>query len=93
MQIERGDYCSAFESAIPGLTLTLCVDQIPWQGSGQEKFYFENLYVCMVFNAGELSLVEYGVNEILGSCRTEHMSPHLIRYAYSWFMTSEVTTY
>ncbi len=33
----------------------------------------------MVFNAGELSLVEYGVNEIIGSCRTEYMSPHLIR--------------
>lgn len=32
----------------------------------------------MVFNAGELSLIEYGVNEVLGSCRTEHMSPHLI---------------
>lgn len=32
----------------------------------------------MVFNAGELSLVEYGLNEILGSCRTEFMNPHLI---------------
>ena len=32
----------------------------------------------MIFNAGELSLVEYGVNEILGSVRTEHMSPHLL---------------
>ncbi|KAJ3216179.1 hypothetical protein HDU67_009828 [Dinochytrium kinnereticum] len=52
---------------------------IPWTGSGEEKFYFDNPQVCMVFNAGELSLVEYGVNEILGSCRTEHMNPHLIR--------------
>lgn len=32
----------------------------------------------MVFNAGELTLVEYGVNETLGSCRTEHMNPHSI---------------
>ena len=32
----------------------------------------------MIFNAGELTLVEYGVNEILGSCRTEHMNPHSI---------------
>lgn len=32
----------------------------------------------MVFNAGELSLIEYGVNEILGSCRTEQMNPHSI---------------
>ena len=33
----------------------------------------------MIFNAGELSLVEYGENEILGSVRTEFMNPHLIR--------------
>ena len=32
----------------------------------------------MIFNAGELSLVEYGMNEILGSVRTEFMNPHLI---------------
>lgn len=32
----------------------------------------------MVYNAGELSLVEYGRNEVLGSCRTEHMSRFLV---------------
>ena len=32
----------------------------------------------MIFNAGELSLVEYGVNDLLTSVRTEHTSPHLI---------------
>jgi intraflagellar transport protein 172 len=32
----------------------------------------------MIFNAGELSFVQYGSNELLGSCRTEHMSPHLL---------------
>lgn len=35
----------------------------------------------MIFNAGELTLVEYGSNDILGSVRTEFMSPHLVRYA------------
>ncbi|KAJ3234644.1 hypothetical protein HDU78_005723 [Chytriomyces hyalinus] len=54
------------------------LSEIPWHGEGNEKFHFENANVCMVFNAGELSLIEYGVNEILGSCRTEHMNPHLI---------------
>jgi intraflagellar transport protein 172 len=59
--------------------LTSCkLSEVPWTGSGNEKFFFEQPQVCMVFNAGELSLVEYGVNEVLGSCRTEHMSPHLI---------------
>jgi intraflagellar transport protein 172 len=32
----------------------------------------------MIFNAGELTLIEYGNNEPLGTCRTEHMKPHLI---------------
>lgn len=32
----------------------------------------------MIYNAGELSLVEYGCNEILGTCRTEHLSQFLI---------------
>ena len=34
----------------------------------------------MIFNAGELTLVEYGVNDILGSVRTEHMSPAQLRF-------------
>ena len=33
----------------------------------------------MVFNAGELSLIEYGSNEVLATVRTEFMNPHLIR--------------
>ena len=34
------------------------------------------LQVCTVFNAGELSLVEYGVNKVLGMVR---INPHLIK--------------
>lgn len=57
------------------------LSEIPWSASasgGNEKFYFENANVCMIFNAGELSLAEYGKNEVLGSVRTEFMNPHLI---------------
>jgi intraflagellar transport protein 172 len=32
----------------------------------------------MVFNAGELTIVEYGVNEAIGTCRTENMGPNMI---------------
>lgn len=32
----------------------------------------------MVYKGGELSIIEYGRNEFLGSCRTEFMSPYLI---------------
>ena len=46
---------------------------------GNERFYFENANACLIFNAGELTLVEYGINDVLGSVRTELMNPHLIR--------------
>jgi len=32
----------------------------------------------MIFSGGELTLVEYGANDILCSVRTEFMNPHLI---------------
>jgi intraflagellar transport protein 172 len=67
------------ETLLMGDLSSCKLSEIPWTGSGNEKFHFDNAQVCMVFNAGELSLVEYGVNEVLGSCRTEHMNPHLIR--------------
>lgn len=53
--------------------------QVPWNNSGHhEKFYFDNPNICLVFNAGELSLIEYGYNDVLCSIRTEFANPHLI---------------
>lgn len=53
--------------------------ELSWTKSGDhEKFYFENPNVCLIFNAGELSLVEYGDNFILRSVRTEFVNPHTI---------------
>lgn len=53
--------------------------EVNWSATGRhEKFYFENPNVCLVFNAGELSLIEYGENFILGSVRTEFVNPHVI---------------
>lgn len=34
--------------------------------------------MCTIFNAGELSLIEYGENEVLCSVRTEFANPHLM---------------
>lgn len=60
------------------LTRTL-TSEVSWIATGRhERFYFENPNVCLIFNAGELSLVEYGDNFILGSVRTEFVNPHLI---------------
>lgn len=53
--------------------------QVLWNNTGRnEKFYFENPNICLVFNVGELSLIEYGDNYLLGSVRTEFANPHLI---------------
>uniref|UniRef100_A0A3P9LP27 Intraflagellar transport 172 n=1 Tax=Oryzias latipes TaxID=8090 RepID=A0A3P9LP27_ORYLA len=61
------------------MTNRLSEFQVPWSGSGgNEKFFFDNEKVCMIFNVGELSLVEYSSNGVLGSVRTEFMNPHLI---------------
>lgn len=55
------------------------LSEVAWQGSGgNEKFFFENELCCMIFNAGELSIIEYGSNEVLGTVRTEFMNPHLV---------------
>ena len=54
------------------------MSELPWRGSGNEKFDFSNPNICMVFNAGELSIVEYGVNEVIGTCRTENVHPKMI---------------
>lgn len=55
------------------------MSEVSWMQSGNnEKFYFENPNVCLIFNAGELSLVEYGDNFILQSVRTEFANPHTI---------------
>ncbi|XP_015905887.1 intraflagellar transport protein 172 homolog [Parasteatoda tepidariorum] len=66
-------------------TLILCdmeaklTSEVPWFGVGENvKFFFDFENVCLVFNVGELSLIEYGNNTILGSVRTEFMNPHLI---------------
>ncbi|XP_033977130.1 intraflagellar transport protein 172 homolog [Trematomus bernacchii] len=67
------------DTLLLGDLLTNKLSEVAWPGSGgNEKFFFENESVCMIFNAGELSLVEYSSNEILGSVRTEFMNPHLI---------------
>mmetsp|Transcript_26671 Transcript_26671/g.67756 ORF Transcript_26671/g.67756 Transcript_26671/m.67756 type:complete len:1759 (-) Transcript_26671:158-5434(-) len=66
------------ESLLLGDLQTCRLSEIPWNSTGNEKFFFDNPTVCMIFKAGELSLVEYGCNEVLACARTEHMSPHLI---------------
>ena len=66
------------ETLLVGDLATCKLSEINWHHSQSEKFYFDIENFCMIFNAGELNIVEYGVNEIIGSCRTEFTNPHLI---------------
>lgn len=46
------------------------LSEVVWPYSERnEKFYFENPNVCMIFNCGELTLVEYGNDQILVTVR------------------------
>ncbi|KAL0119649.1 hypothetical protein PUN28_007825 [Cardiocondyla obscurior] len=55
------------------------ISEIPWDDrSGGEKFFFEYPVVCLIFCSGELTIVEYGRNEALGSVRTEAVNPHVV---------------
>lgn len=54
------------------------LSEVQWQSTGTEKYMFDNESVCIVYQAGELSLIEYGQNEVLSSVRTEHLSAHLL---------------
>lgn len=55
------------------------ISEIPWDDkSNSEKFFFEYPRVCLIFCSGELTIVEYGNNEALGSVRTEAVNPHVV---------------
>lgn len=55
------------------------ISEIPWEEkTNTEKFFFEYPRVCLIFCSGELTIVEYGNNEALGSVRTEAINPHVV---------------
>ncbi|XP_036371153.1 intraflagellar transport protein 172 homolog [Octopus sinensis] len=79
MGSDRYAVANSTQTIILADLLTNKFTEIPWQSTGEnEKFYFDNENVCMIFNRGELTLVEYGNNEIIGCVRTEYINPHLI---------------
>lgn len=82
---DRFVVANTMQSLILGDLETKKTSEILWRGSGNEKFDFSNPDVCMVYNAGELTLVEFGNNEPLGNARTEHVKSTLIstRLCYS----------
>lgn len=66
------------ESLILGDINSEKMSEIHWTNSGKEKFDFSNPNVCMIFSSGEITLIEFGNNKILGYCRTEYIHNDLI---------------
>ncbi|CAH8560325.1 unnamed protein product [Schistosoma turkestanicum] len=55
------------------------LSEVQWNSKNfNERFYFGYNKFCIIFGSGELYVVEYGVNEILGSIKTEFTTPLLI---------------
>jgi hypothetical protein len=51
---------------------------------------------ALVYSAGEINVIEYGSNEILGICRTEYMNPRLVRYftlSLAIFLTTAIEAF
>ncbi|XP_045766651.1 intraflagellar transport protein 172 homolog [Maniola jurtina] len=51
--------------------------EIPWSGSG-ERIYAAVGGACLLHRAGELSVVEYGLDRVLHTVRTERVNPHVL---------------
>ncbi|XP_013172557.1 PREDICTED: intraflagellar transport protein osm-1 [Papilio xuthus] len=64
-------------------TLILCdiarglTSEIAWSGSG-ERIYAAVGGACLLHRAGELSVVEYGLDKVLHTVRTERVNPHVL---------------
>ncbi|XP_063827893.1 intraflagellar transport protein 172 homolog [Ostrinia nubilalis] len=50
---------------------------IPWAGGG-ERVYAAVGGACLLHRAGELSVVEYGLDRVLHTVRTERVNPHVL---------------
>lgn len=72
------------ETLLLGDLETNRISEMMWKESENEKYDFSNPNICMVFNSGELTLIEYGTNEPMGTCRTEHMKRSLISCRISY---------
>jgi intraflagellar transport protein 172 len=52
--------------------------EIPWIVTGKEIYDFSNPGMCMIYHTGELAIIEYGKNEIIGYCRTDYIHPNVV---------------
>ncbi|KAI3379117.1 hypothetical protein SNEBB_011462 [Seison nebaliae] len=64
-------------SILIGEIHTKLLSEVSWNASaGKHRFYFGIPKVCIIFTQGDLSIVEFGYDEILATVRTEFLSPN-----------------
>lgn len=80
VDIYRSQYVVAFTggSLLLGNLVTFKLTEVDWVASGYERFHFESDRVAMVYNLGELTVIDYESSAPLVALRTEHMSPYLV---------------
>lgn len=54
------------------------ISEIEWDNDCTEKFIFDNPYACVIYFAEEITIVEYGIDDTLGSVRTPHINSHVL---------------
>ncbi|CAH8497562.1 unnamed protein product [Dicrocoelium dendriticum] len=55
------------------------LSEVHWTSRGSKvTFYFGYRNLCVIFGPGEVVVIEYGVNEVVGSVRTVFTTPYLI---------------
>ena len=65
-------------SLIVGDLTTQKYSEVPWNNADSCRFDFNNLNTCLVYVNQEVSVIEFGNNEIIGYFRTEYCHPNLI---------------
>ena len=87
ISVHRGRYLTARtdETLLCGDVETAKVSEVAWTSGGsrggggeRERFDFETERACVVHHDGALFVIEYGVDEILGTCRASHRASHLL---------------
>lgn len=79
IQKNRYVVASTKDTLLVGDLETLKISEIPWSSRNEpEKFIFDNANACIIYYAGDATIVEYGLNEILGSVRTSYISSHVL---------------
>ncbi len=71
-------YIHTYTHTLQGDFETLKLSEIHWHGNGSEKFIFDYPSACIIYFAGEVTIIEYGQEEPLGSIRTSFTNSHVL---------------